>query len=71
MSSPLVAGTAALLRGLYPKWTVSQVQDRILATVRPVSASLEIGDGRLDVGAAVGAPTSGGHHYVIDRSPGD
>lgn len=53
MSTPLVAGAAAMLIGQHPEWTPSEVLARLQATASPVPPSEQIGAGRLNVAAAV------------------
>lgn len=56
MATPHVAGSAALLWGLHPDWTYSQVKTQILSTARPISAlsGKTVTGGTLDLAAAVG-----------------
>lgn len=58
-AAPLVAGTAALIRGLHPEWTPDQVIKIILDNTSVVESSVagvsKMGHGRLNVGAAVAA----------------
>ena len=59
MASPHVAGVAALLLAAHPTWTVSQIRDRILATVRPIkSLTGEVATGGMVNAAAALAPTT-------------
>ena len=59
MASPHVAGVAALLLAAHPTWTVAQVRDRILATVRPIkSLTGEVATGGMVNAAAALAPTT-------------
>lgn len=55
-ATPLVAGTAALIKSMHPEWTARQIIDDILLTADDVSA-MNIGYGdrvlRLNTGAAV------------------
>lgn len=65
MASPLVAGTAALLRSIHPDWTSAQVLSRIQSTARPVTPLTpdqvgHLGAGRIDVGAALAADQHAG-----------
>ena len=53
MSTPLVAGAAAMLIGQHPTWTPFQVLARLQATASPVPPGEQIGAGRLNVAAAV------------------
>lgn len=64
MSSPHVAGAAALLVGLYPDWTAMEIASALRGTAwtealfnqdGSPSAALDVGNGRLDAAAAVGA----------------
>ncbi|MBM4093274.1 MAG: choice-of-anchor D domain-containing protein, partial [Planctomycetes bacterium] len=57
MATPHVVGTVALLRGLRPDWTVSQLKDAILSTADPVAAlaGKTVSGGRLNAAAAVAA----------------
>lgn len=59
MATPHVAGAAALLYGLNPTWTYSQVRDRILSTARPIPAlsGKTVTGGTLDLAAAVAGST--------------
>jgi len=58
-ASPLVAGTAALIRSVKPEWTARQVRDRILDTADPIEAGVApgevgaLGRGRLNAGRAL------------------
>ena len=52
MSSPLVAGAAAVVWSMHPGWTAGQVRARLLGTAKPMPAGLLIGD-RLDLFEAV------------------
>ena len=59
MASPHVAGVAALLLAAHPTWTVSQIRDRILATVRPIkSLTGKVATGGMVNAAAALAPTT-------------
>ncbi|MFZ4576014.1 MAG: S8 family serine peptidase [Phycisphaerales bacterium] len=62
MATPHVTGVVALVQGLHPDWTYTQVRDRILFTVRPVAAfaTTTVTGGVLDAFAAVndGAPAN-------------
>ena len=59
MASPHVAGVAALLLAAHPTWTVSQIRDRILATVRPIkSLTGVVATGGMVNAAAALAPTT-------------
>ncbi len=58
MSTPFVAGTAALLIALHPAWTPSQVLERMNRTSRdlhavPAAMYGKLGEGMLDTGAAL------------------
>ncbi len=58
MSTPFVAGTAALLLAVHPTWNAGNVQTRIEATTRtlvwvPPAEVGKLGSGALDVGAAL------------------
>lgn len=55
MATPHVAGAAAMIAGLRPAWTYSQVRDAILKTTRPLAAlsGLTVTGGTLDLAAAV------------------
>jgi len=52
MSSPLVAGAAAVVWSMHPAWTAAQVRTRLLGTAKPMAAGLLIGN-RLDMFEAV------------------
>jgi len=54
MAAPQVAGAAALLWSEHPTWTMRQVRDRLLQTVRPLSslARKVAGCGELNIDAA-------------------
>ncbi len=58
MSTPFVAGTAALLLAVHPMWTENDVATRLAASARPVAPATpqmvgKLGAGALDVGAAL------------------
>lgn len=55
MSSPFVAGTAALLAEKHPEWTMLEVRDRLRATTDPISGpnSNNFGAGALNAGSAL------------------
>ena len=66
MSTPFVAGTAALLLSAHPGWTEADVLARLASSARPVTPFTpamigKLGVGALDVGAAMGPdmPPSG------------
>jgi len=61
MAAPHVAGAAALLRQLYPDWTNADIKSALMSTAKYLGVynhdgtpaqPLDIGAGRLDVGAA-------------------
>lgn len=57
-STPLVAGTAALIKSVQPNWSPFEITETILATSAPTAAqnpsyTSTMGRGRLDVGKAV------------------
>jgi subtilisin family serine protease len=59
-AAPLVSGTAALVKGIAPGLSMVQVRSRLEATSTPIDAlnpdvAGEIGSGRLNAAAAVGA----------------
>ena len=58
-AAPVVAGSAALLRQLHPKWTPKQIRQRLLDTASPASPSAGLGVGVVDPVAAVLAPQAG------------
>lgn len=63
MSTPLVAGAAALLRAAQPAWTPRQIMDRLAATATPISGASEaqrdrLGAGMLHAGAALAPVTA-------------
>ncbi len=62
MSAPHVAGAAAVLRAVYPEWTIDQIKSALMATAQymdimlpdgSAAQPLDIGAGRLDVAAAL------------------
>jgi len=53
MSSPLVAGAAAVVWSMHPSWTAAQVRERLEKTAKPLDSSLKIGVGRIDLFEAV------------------
>lgn len=53
MSSPLVAGAAAVVWSMHPSWTADQVRERLEKTSKPLDSSLKIGVGRIDLFEAV------------------
>ena len=62
MASPHVAGTAALLRQLYPDWSVAAIKSAMMSTAQYMdiytsfgtpAQPLDMGAGRLDAGAAM------------------
>jgi len=62
MASPHVAGAAALLKQLYPKWTNAAIKSAMMSTSKYMeiynydetpAQPLDMGAGRLDVGAAM------------------
>ena len=56
MATPHVAGAAALLRQLYPEWTVEQVKGALVNTSRDLGYQMFAqGNGRLDVAEAANA----------------
>lgn len=59
MAAPHVAGVTALLVGLHPDWTYSQVREAILTTTHPLAAlnGRSVTGGLLDTGAALQAVT--------------
>ncbi len=70
MSTPFVAGTAALLLARHPEWGVTQVLDRLDQTARPLSGASpaqqgKLGSGALDAGAAL-APDRRGTSFPPD-----
>jgi serine protease len=57
MATPHVAGVIALVQGLHPDWSVSQVVQQVLATTDAVpGAARTISGGRLNAAGAVGNP---------------
>jgi len=58
-ATPLVSGTAALIRSVKPDWTVAQVRERILSTTDPIEPGVTpgqvgaLGRGRLNAGRAL------------------
>lgn len=71
-ATPFVAGTAALVKAAHPTWDATQVQAQILAGVMPIvdaqSNNEDMGAGRLDALAALGAIrlTHIGNTQVVD-----
>ena len=59
MATPHVAGVVALVYARNPGWNYSQVRDRVLTTVRPVSsmAGKTVTGGVVDAAAALGGST--------------
>jgi hypothetical protein len=53
MSSPLVAGAAAVVWSMHTSWTAAQVRERFEKTAKPLDSSLLIGVGRIDLFEAV------------------
>lgn len=53
MSSPLVAGAAAVVWSMNPSWNAAQVRERLEKTSEPLASTLQIGVGRLDLFEAV------------------
>jgi len=53
MSSPLVAGAAAMVWSAHPSWTAAKVRERLIKSGKKISAALLIGGSRLDVYEAV------------------
>lgn len=62
MATPHVAGAAAILLQRHPGWTGQQVKDALSSTAVPLAGEspYTVGDGRLDVPAALGALTATG-----------
>lgn len=65
MSTPFVAGTAALLLSRHPEWNAAQVFERLGATATPITGATsaqqgKLGDGMLDAGAALRPDAIGG-----------
>ena len=52
MSTPMVAGAAAVVWGKHPSWNAAQVRERLEKTAKPLPG-LELGAGRLDLFEAV------------------
>jgi subtilisin family serine protease len=70
MAAPFVSGTAALLLALHAEWSPSDVRDRIVSTVQPLTGvgALQLGKlgaGMLDIGGAI-APDA-----AVDDPVGD
>lgn len=74
MSSPHVAGAAALLIALYPTWTPQEIASALQLTARPVgmdpdglktATAFDQGSGQLDVAAAAAAG------IIMDIDPAD
>ena len=57
MATPQVAGAAAILYQLHPGWSPAQVKATLVATAHAASGGdeYELGGGRLDIAAAIGA----------------
>ena len=53
MSTPLVAGAAAVVWSKHPSWTATQVRERLEKSSKPLDSSLKIGIGRIDLFEAV------------------
>lgn len=59
LSSPLVAGVAALIKSVKPNWTPAQIRDRLFSTVDQIEEAVgrgqvgKLGHGRLDAGKAL------------------
>jgi len=67
MATPQVAGAAAILFQLHPGWDPAQVKAALVATAHAATGGDEyqLGGGRLDIAAAIGAPA------VIDTAVAD
>ena len=68
-SSPIVAGTAALVRAKHPSWTQSQVATQIRDTARdvgPPGVDAAFGHGIVDPLAALGGPAAAPHPAARD-----
>ena len=74
MATPHVTGVVALVQTLNPTWTHSQVKQRILSTVRPISAlaGITVSGGVVNAAAAVGVvePPTNTAPTVSISSPG-
>jgi subtilisin family serine protease len=53
MATPHVAGAAALVWSAHPTLTAAQVRERLIKSAKPLSATLQLGAGRLDTFNAV------------------
>jgi len=53
MSTPLMAGAAAVVWSQHPSWTAAQVRERLEKSSKPLDSSLKIGVGRIDLFEAV------------------
>jgi subtilisin family serine protease len=75
MSTPFVAGTAALLLARHPGWSGEDVARRLAATAAPLAnvppAEVgKLGSGMLDVGAALAPDASAAADNIIVQGPG-
>ena len=73
MSTPFVAGTAALLLSRHPEWNGAQVFQRLGSTATPITGATaaqqgKLGDGMLDAGAAL-RPDAVGTTPIADEVP--
>ena len=69
MAAPHVAGVAALLLAAHPGWTVAEVRDRILDTVRPVKRleGAVASGGMLNAAAALAPATNRAPRVTITK----
>ncbi|HEY3496272.1 MAG TPA: S8 family serine peptidase, partial [Polyangiaceae bacterium] len=60
MASPVVAGTAALVRASHPTWTAQQIAEKLTSTASATASGWKrpFGAGLTDAGAAVTAPAA-------------
>src|SRR5207248_2048602 len=60
MATPHVTGTLALVEGLHPGWTASQIIQQVLSTVTPdpALAGKTVTGGIVNAGAAIGGGTA-------------
>ncbi|MET0493302.1 MAG: S8 family serine peptidase [Actinoplanes sp.] len=56
MSTPHVAGAAALVAQAHPEWRASQIKGALMGSAVPVGTAFESGAGRLDLARAVAQP---------------